>query len=76
MDENNLADIQALAPNSHDAEVKLFLEYGKNFAEREVPDPYYGGEAGFSHVLDLIEDASQELLRSLQAGTVAARNDA
>ena len=23
----------------------------------EVPDPYYGGEQGFEHVLDLLEDA-------------------
>jgi len=27
-----------------------------------VPDPYYGGAAGFERVLDLLEDASQGLL--------------
>lgn len=65
MDEKNLADIQALAPVSHRATVKLFLEYTSHFSEREVPDPYYGGDAGFEHVLDMIEDASQGLLAGL-----------
>ncbi|MCH8180994.1 MAG: low molecular weight phosphotyrosine protein phosphatase [Proteobacteria bacterium] len=32
-----------------------------------VPDPYYGGPAGFEHVLDLIEAASQGLVPHLQA---------
>ena len=27
-----------------------------------VPDPYYGGDQGFEHVLDLIEDACQGVL--------------
>lgn len=67
MDENNLADMQALAPASHRAQVKLFLDYSARFSEREVPDPYYGGDAGFEHVLDLVEDASRGLLRALQA---------
>ena len=31
----------------------------------EVPDPYQGGEAGFDHVLDLIEDACDGLVRHL-----------
>ena len=31
----------------------------------EVPDPYYGGEQGFEHVLDLLEDACGWLLESL-----------
>ena len=34
-------------------------------AAREVPDPYYGGTQGFETVLDLVEDASDGLLRAL-----------
>jgi protein-tyrosine phosphatase len=33
--------------------------------ETEVPDPYYGGAAGFERVLDLIERASRDLLESI-----------
>ena len=32
----------------------------------EVPDPYYGGEQGFEHVLDLLEDACSGLLKRLR----------
>ena len=38
----------------------------------EVPDPYYGGEDGFPHVLDLIEDASVALLDHIKAEIVVA----
>ena len=41
------------------------LSYRKRYSEREVPDPYYGGEAGFDHVLDLLDDACEALLDEL-----------
>lgn len=34
-------------------------------AADEVPDPYYGGPAGFEIVLDLLQDASQGLLQTI-----------
>lgn len=34
----------------------------------EVPDPYYGGEAGFEQVLDMLEQASPLLLKRLLHG--------
>ena len=42
----------------------LFLEH-VGVGDGEVPDPYYGGGAGFERVLDLIEDASGRLLDDL-----------
>jgi len=30
--------------------------------EREIPEPYYGAEQGFELVLDLLENASDQLL--------------
>ncbi len=35
---------------------------------QEVPDPYYGGPAGFEHVLDLVEDACDGVVERLLAG--------
>ena len=32
---------------------------------RDVPDPYYGGPAGFEQVLDLVEAACRDLLQEL-----------
>ena len=31
-----------------------------------VPDPYYGGEAGFELVLDILEDACEGLLTHIK----------
>ncbi|TKB43349.1 low molecular weight protein-tyrosine-phosphatase [Thalassotalea mangrovi] len=66
MDKANLMDLQDMSPDHHLPKVKLFLEYACQFAEMEVPDPYYGGGQGFEHVLDLIEDASEGLLAELR----------
>jgi protein-tyrosine phosphatase len=31
----------------------------------EVPDPYYGGDEGFTRVLDMVEAASEGLLQEI-----------
>jgi protein-tyrosine phosphatase len=62
MDQQNLRDLSAMAPKQFAGKLALFLDYAQNFTEREVPDPYYGGDHGFEHVLDLVEDASKGLL--------------
>ena len=64
MDEDNLARLTEEAPEEYRAELRLFLEYSAG-DEREVPDPYYGGAAGFERVLDLVEEASRGLLETL-----------
>ena len=35
---------------------------------REVPDPYYGGDAGFERVLDMLEAAADGLVARLRQG--------
>ncbi|HYR05454.1 MAG TPA: low molecular weight protein-tyrosine-phosphatase [Gallionella sp.] len=66
MDKANLAILQRLAPSVSDAQVRLFLEYARHHAEREVPDPYYGGVDGFERVLDMVEDAAEGLLQDIR----------
>ena len=66
MDHGNLAVLQNLTPKDGDTQPQLFLEYARYHAEREVPDPYYGGADGFERVLDLVEDAAQGLLLEIQ----------
>ena len=66
MDRANLAILQRLAPPASDAQVQLLLEYARHHAEREVPDPYYGGAEGFERVLDMVEDAAEGLLRHIR----------
>jgi len=73
MDDSNFSDLQAvateLADGSADDSVDnlfMFLNFAEHFSETEVPDPYYGGDLGFEHVLDLIEDASKGLLQDIK----------
>lgn len=66
MDSSNLGILQRLATPDSNAMTRLFLEYARHHAEREVPDPYYGGEDGFEHVLDMVEDAAQGLLEEIR----------
>lgn len=67
MDKENLSNLQGICPNGAKSAPQLFLyEFSQNFEELEVPDPYYGGEGGFEHVLDLVEDACLGLLADIR----------
>lgn len=65
MDDDNLRILQDLAGPEREDRVRLLLEFGRH-GEREVPDPYYGGAAGFERVLDLVEDAAAGLLDEIR----------
>ena len=67
MDEDNLVVLRERAPESRLNKVSLFLEFAESRRETEVPDPYYGGAAGFERVLDLVEEASRGLLETLRS---------
>jgi protein-tyrosine phosphatase len=62
MDEDNLMHMQGAADAEHHGKLRLLLEFAESQHERELPDPYYGGSAGFERVLDLVEEASRGLL--------------
>jgi protein-tyrosine phosphatase len=62
MDERNLRDLTALRPPTFGGHLGLFLELAPSAGRRDVPDPYFGGAAGFEKVLDLTERASEALL--------------
>lgn len=65
MDEQNVKDLMKVAPQEYAHKVQLFLNYAENFEDTEVPDPYYGGARGFQYVLDLVEDASDGLIKRM-----------
>lgn len=66
MDTDNLQILRDRAPPESSSEIVLMLEYTDG-DEREVPDPYYGGTAGFERVLDLIEEAASGLLAKIRS---------
>lgn len=66
MDEHNVKELKKVAPPHLVSKIKLFLDFSDNYEDSEVPDPYYGGARGFQYVLDLVEDASDGLLRQMK----------
>jgi protein-tyrosine phosphatase len=67
MDAKNLRHLQLLAQGrSHD--IRLFRSFDAT-AEggAEVPDPWYGGDAGFQEVLDQCERACEGLLAHVRS---------
>ncbi len=64
MDEENYHTVAALCRGS--AVVRPFLDFAPDSPEREVPDPYYGGPDGFEIVIDLVEEASEGLLKDIR----------
>lgn len=57
MDRSHLEILQELSVPDQRARVALFLSSTPACGEIDVPDPYYGGDQGFEHVLDLCEAA-------------------
>lgn len=67
MDQDNYRNLMRACPEPHRDKVRLFLSFSSQFAGQEVPDPYYGGPQGFDEVLDMVEDAAEGLIATLQA---------
>ncbi len=65
MDQDNRAELRERCPTHLRGRIRLFMEFAERPDLSEVPDPYYGGPAGFEQVLDLIEEASHGLLTHL-----------
>ena len=68
MDKDNLNAVKSLIKDDMhliNSKIKLILSYSKKSQLDEVPDPYYGGQNGFEKVLDLLDDAINELIESL-----------
>ena len=60
MDDSNFRNIQDLKNRSSSTEfssIKKIQNFRSVFNEQEVPDPYFGGDDGFDHVLDILEDS-------------------
>lgn len=66
MDETNLDDVLSLEPTGiHHHKIRPFVNFCRRHDAPRVPDPYYGGQRGFDHVIDLLEDGCEGILESL-----------
>lgn len=66
MDWDNLALAEQHCPPQYRRKLRRLTEFCRRHEAAVVPDPYYGGDAGFMHVLDLVEDACDGLIDHLK----------
>ncbi|MEA5510397.1 low molecular weight protein-tyrosine-phosphatase [Crocosphaera sp. UHCC 0190] len=67
MDRQNYQDILTLdGQNCYRDKVRLMCDFATQSPEKEVPDPYYGGQEGFDRVIDLLLDACAGLLEEIR----------
>jgi protein-tyrosine phosphatase len=72
MDETNLADVRRLdSTGTLHPKIRPLIDFCTDHDEIRVPDPYYGGQRGFEHVICLLEDGCRGILSHLrfQAGS-------
>ena len=62
MDHQNIRALQSMQPAGSKAQVLEMASFLRHHQSDSVPDPYYGGDCGFEHVIDLLEDACASLL--------------
>ena len=66
-DASNLADLEMLDHGRHHrAKLGMLTDYHPDPKVDHVPDPYYGGDAGFENVLDILEVACAKLLDKIE----------
>lgn len=67
MDDSNYENVTALTENEdYRSKVKPITSYCKIHDANHVPDPYYKNEQGFELVLDILEDACEQLVNEIQ----------
>lgn len=66
MDDENMHTLKHVTRNDVDiSKLRKMTDFSQKMNYDEVPDPYYGGDAGFELVLDLLEDACEGLLEKV-----------
>ena len=72
-DWDNLALVQNECPPKYGAKVRRLTEFCSRYDSPVVPDLYYSGSHGFDHVLDLVKDACEGLIKHVRRKFVSAK---
>ena len=66
MDRSNYNNILSLANSDEERnKVIMILNESNPGSNDEVPDPYYGGDQGFQHVIDLLDEAINKVIERI-----------
>ena len=67
MDESNYHNILSIIDDNEDArKVKMILNEQYPTENRNVPDPYYGGNQGFENVYNMLDEACEIIASKLE----------
>jgi protein-tyrosine phosphatase len=66
MDQQNLADVTSTGGAPGADRLRMFRDFDPLGTGGDVPDPYYGGDAGFEEVLEMVERTAAALVAALQ----------
>lgn len=64
-DREVLKTLQAMAPEPEKGKLHLATEYSTAFKDKDLPDPYFDGEAGFENTMDMSQDIAQNILSKI-----------
>jgi protein-tyrosine phosphatase len=65
MDESNFADAKKLDTTGKlHPKIQPFVTFCRFHHDSRVPDPYYGGQRGFDHVIEMLKDGCEGILES------------
>jgi protein-tyrosine phosphatase len=63
MDETNYSDVKNLDSTAQlHPKIQPLVSFCREYDDKYVPDPYYGGKEGFEHVAKLLEDGCAGIL--------------
>jgi len=66
MDNENFEDINSMdILNKYGNKIFRMVDFCENCTRDEIPDPYYNGASGFEEVLDMLEDATNGLVKKV-----------
>jgi protein-tyrosine phosphatase len=76
MDRSNLRDLERLAARADvDTPIHLFRDFDPDPGDGEVPDPYYGGQDGFTEVVTIVRRTAREVVRRLANDELVASTE-
>jgi protein-tyrosine phosphatase len=67
MDQSNLRNVKAMQPHGSVVMLSMLLDHLPGHEGQPVPDPYYGDDAGFDHVWQLVDAAAMAFVERLKA---------
>lgn len=65
VDRQVLHHLQRFITPGQKAKVALITKYSPSFPDMEIPDPFYGNEAAFENVFDILDDACEGFLKQV-----------